>query len=226
MAKTRGTSSMASTDWLLRPARRLSSGCWCPVASRISDSYHQTAMITAHMRKDAVHCSLHGYVFGERSPRNQQRHAAADDSRRPSPNPQTANAQQCRCRKALMRNIAASCFPSTRVTRRLATRAKSMKKTGNLCNLRQRPLRPAAGNGRLQEMARRLLDLRGRVTAPEVVEYAYADRLLLRRERCRRWFYWASHRALESIGAVRIRRLSSIGRPWVWARPNSQKADV
>jgi len=241
---------MASTGWLLRPARRLSSGCWCPVASRISDSYHQTAMITAHMRKDAVHCSLHGYVFGERSPRNQQRHAAADDSRRPSPNPQTANAQQCRChkglhdsrrpspnpqtanaqqcrcRKALMRNIAASCFPSTRVTRRLATRAKSMKKTGNLCNLRQRPLRPAAGNGRLQEMARRLLDLRGRVTAPEVVEYAYADRLLLRRERCRRWFYWASHRALESIGAVRIRRLSSIGRPWVWARPNSQKADV
>jgi hypothetical protein len=34
--------------------------------------------------------------------------------RRPSPNPQTANAQQCRSHKALMRNIAASCFPSTR----------------------------------------------------------------------------------------------------------------
>src|SRR5262245_65714628 len=40
-------------------------------------------------------------------------------SRRPSPNPQTANAQQCRYHKALMRNTAASCFPSTRVTRRL-----------------------------------------------------------------------------------------------------------
>jgi hypothetical protein len=38
-------------------------------------------MITARMRKDGVHCSLHGYVFGERSPRNQQRHAAALSSR-------------------------------------------------------------------------------------------------------------------------------------------------
>jgi hypothetical protein len=96
-----------------------------------------------------------------------------------------------------------------------------MKKTGNLCNLRKRPLRPAAGNGKLQRMAGRLLELRGRVTAPEVVEYAYADRLLLRRERCRRWFYWASHRALESIGAIRIRRLSTIGRPWLWAMPQT-----
>jgi hypothetical protein len=40
-------------------------------------------------------------------------------SRRPFPNPQTANAQQCRRHKGLMRNIAASYFPSTRVTRRL-----------------------------------------------------------------------------------------------------------
>ena len=57
-----GTSSMASTGWLLNPARRPSSGCWCPVASLISGSYHQTVMITAHMRKEGVHCSLHGYA--------------------------------------------------------------------------------------------------------------------------------------------------------------------
>ena len=34
---------------------------------------------------------------------------------RPPPQSQTANTQQCRCHKDLMRNTAASCFPSTRV---------------------------------------------------------------------------------------------------------------
>jgi len=34
--------------------------------------------------------------------------------RSPSPNPQTADAQQCRRRKGLVRNTAASCFPSVR----------------------------------------------------------------------------------------------------------------
>jgi hypothetical protein len=96
-----------------------------------------------------------------------------------------------------------------------------MKKPRNLCNLARRPARPAAGNGRLQRTASRLLDLRGRVTVREVVEYAYADRLLLRRERIKQWFYrWCRH-ALESIGAIRIRRLSTIGRPWVWAMPRA-----
>ena len=96
-----------------------------------------------------------------------------------------------------------------------------MKKTGNLCNLARRPARPAAGNGRLQRTASRLLDLRGEITVPEMIEYAYADRLLLRRERIRSWFYrWCRH-ALESIGAVRIRRLHSIGRPWLWALPQT-----
>jgi hypothetical protein len=94
-----------------------------------------------------------------------------------------------------------------------------MKKAGNLCNLKQRPLRPAAGNGRLEQTARRLLDLRGKVTVREIIEYGYADRLLLRREQIKRWFYWACRCALESIGAIRIRRLNSIGRPWLWAMP-------
>jgi len=98
-----------------------------------------------------------------------------------------------------------------------------MKKTGNLCNLKRRPLRPAAGNGRLEQMARRLLDFRGEVTVREIIEYGYADRLLLRREQIKRWFYWACRRALESIGAIRIRRLSSIGRPWIWAMPQQAK---
>jgi hypothetical protein len=70
-------------------------------------------------------------------------------------------------------------------------------------------------------MARRLLDLRGRVTVREIIEYAYAERLLLHRERIKEWFYRACWHALESIGAVRIRRLSSIGRPWIWALPQT-----
>jgi hypothetical protein len=96
-----------------------------------------------------------------------------------------------------------------------------MKKAGNLCNLRKRPLRPAAGNGGVQQVARRLLDLRGMVTVREIIEYSYADRLLLRREQTKRWFYWAVRRALESIGAIRIRRLPTIGRPWLWALPQT-----
>src|SRR5215831_18840491 len=42
-----------------------------------------------------------------------------------------------------------------------------------------RPPQPGLLNGRLQVMARRLLDFRGHVTVREVVEYAYAHRLLL-----------------------------------------------
>ena len=101
-----------------------------------------------------------------------------------------------------------------------------MKKAGNLCNLSRRPARLAAGNGALQRMARRLLDLRGEVTMREIIEYAYAYRLLLGKEPLRRTFRRACRRALESIGAVRIRRLRSIGRPWVWEMPNSQNVDV
>src|SRR5262245_24604310 len=103
----------------------------------------------------------------------------------------------------------------------LAKRARFMKNTRNLCNLSRRPARPAAGNGALQRMADRLLGLRGMVTVREVVEYAYAHRLLLGKERIRATFRRAVRRALESIGAIRIRRLNSIGRPWLWAMPTA-----
>jgi len=53
----------------------------------------------------------------------------------------------------------------------------------------------------------------------EIIEYAYARRLLLGKESLRRTFRRACRRALESIGAIRIRRLHSIGRPWIWAMP-------
>lgn len=76
-----------------------------------------------------------------------------------------------------------------------------MKNTEKFRNLRQRPLRPAAGNGRLEQTARRLLDLRGKVTVREIIEYGYADRLLLRRERIKRWFYWACRRKNRRIAS-------------------------
>jgi hypothetical protein len=75
-------------------------------------------------------------------------------------------------------------------------------------------------------MARRLLDFRGEVTVREIIEYAYAGRLLLHRGRIKEWFYRACWHALKSIGAIRIRRLETIGRPWLWAMPNSQNVDV
>ena len=82
-----------------------------------------------------------------------------------------------------------------------------------------RPPQPGLLNGRLQVMARRLLDFRGHVTVREVVEYAYADRLLLGKEPICEAFRWAVRRALKSIGAIKIRRLRAPGAPWLWAMP-------
>src|SRR5215475_5958872 len=91
-----------------------------------------------------------------------------------------------------------------------------MKKAGNLCNLRRRPLRPAAGNGRLERMARRLLDLRGRVTVREIIEYAYADRLLLRREQIKKQGPTATvrHGAMNPARRMRIRNIMPIVRDY------------
>jgi hypothetical protein len=106
-----------------------------------------------------------------------------------------------------------------------AKRARSMKNTQKFRNFTRRPARPAAGNGSVQQVASRLLDLRGMVTAPQVVEYAYADRLLLNREPRHQWFGRHCRRVLERVGAVRIRRLPTIGRPWLWAMPQTPLDD-
>jgi hypothetical protein len=70
-------------------------------------------------------------------------------------------------------------------------------------------------------MARRLLRLRGTVTTSEVISRAYARRLLLGHERRHNWFALACRCALESVGAVRIGRAPTIGRPCIWAMPQS-----
>ena len=91
-------------------------------------------------------------------------------------------------------------------------------------NLLRRPPRPAAGNGRVRRMIRRLLRLYGRVSTSEAISHAYARRLLLRRERRRNGFNVACRRAFEQEGARKLYRAASVGRPWVWEMPRTSAA--
>jgi hypothetical protein len=85
-------------------------------------------------------------------------------------------------------------------------------------NFRHRLLRPAAGNGRIQRAAKRALEAYdGTCSTSDVIEWAYARRLLLRGERRRHHFYVAVHYALASLGCIRIGRSpTGRGRPWIW----------
>jgi len=82
-------------------------------------------------------------------------------------------------------------------------------------NLLHRPAKPAKGNGRVQQgCLRAFWAHNAAITAPIAIEFAYAVRLIS--EKPRRSFYINATRALESIGAQRIGRAKTIGRPYLW----------
>jgi len=90
----------------------------------------------------------------------------------------------------------------------------------NLANLLRRPAKPAKGRGRIQLAAQRVLWLFGTATTSDVINYAYAHRLVILGERRRNTLNVCSRRAMKSIGAVKVRRLkASRGCPWVWKLP-------
>ena len=96
-----------------------------------------------------------------------------------------------------------------------------MKKRTWHRNFRRRLLAPARGNGRLQQMAWHLLRALGRVSTSELIGDAYADRLLLGGERRHNWFNIACTGAFKAVGAIRVERAKTIGRPWIWTLPQS-----
>src|SRR5262249_19780384 len=88
--------------------------------------------------------------------------------------------------------------------------------TQNLRNLSKRPAKPAKGNGRVQTACKHALWALGTASTSDCIGFAYASRLLLNGERRNGNMSRAVQHALVSIGAQRIGRASTIGRPWKW----------
>jgi hypothetical protein len=82
-------------------------------------------------------------------------------------------------------------------------------------NLARRPPKPAQGNGRrVQVRARRALWALNEASTSEVISWAYPQ--LMWGDRNRNHYNRAARRALQSIGAIRIGRAPTTGRPWLW----------
>jgi hypothetical protein len=77
-------------------------------------------------------------------------------------------------------------------------------------NLARRPPAPAKGNGYVQRMARRALLVLQSATTPQILVWTRCRGPIRPRD------YRTARRALEQIGAVRVGRAGTIGRPWIW----------
>ena len=91
----------------------------------------------------------------------------------------------------------------------------SLRKAQQLRNLRRRLAAPAKQNGKLQRSVRRALHALTEVSTSEAMEWAFAMKIHAG-DRLARWDCPSTRRALEAIGAVRVGRAPTIGRPWIW----------
>jgi len=75
-------------------------------------------------------------------------------------------------------------------------------------------------NGRLQKACRWALWAHGgQCSTSTIIDWCYARQLLIGGEKRRNDFNRAVRRALESIGAKRVGRAATVGRPWIWSAP-------
>ena len=95
-----------------------------------------------------------------------------------------------------------------------------LKKRATVRNLQHRPLQPALKRGRVQRAAMRALWALGRASTGEIVTWTCAMKLH-RGERLVRNDYWSARRALASVGAERVGRGGSPGRPIMWRLPDT-----
>jgi len=98
--------------------------------------------------------------------------------------------------------------------RRVAAHVAQLK-SRSLRNLTQRPAKPALGRGHVQRQARYAMWTLGEATTPQVLEWCYGLKLH-RGGRFARWDYRSCGRALAAIGAAKIGRATTIGKPWIW----------
>src|SRR6266702_539179 len=89
-------------------------------------------------------------------------------------------------------------------------------------NLSRRLPKPAQGRGRVQVACRRALVMYGGMASTsDVIAWAYARRLLIWGDPRRNDFNRAARRALVAIGAVKVGRAQTIGRPHLWRLPDA-----
>ena len=90
----------------------------------------------------------------------------------------------------------------------------SQRKSATLRNLRRRPARPALGNGRVQRACRRAFWAHETPSTSDIIAFAYA--LRLHRGERRNAFNATVRRTLTAMGAIKIGRGPTRGRPWLW----------
>src|SRR5262245_66565973 len=91
----------------------------------------------------------------------------------------------------------------------------SQRKSAALRNLLRRPAKPALGNGRVQRACRRAFWAYETPSTSDIIAFAYA--LRLHRGERRNAFNATVRRTVTAMGAVRIGRARTRGRPWRWA---------
>src|SRR4029453_6889316 len=95
----------------------------------------------------------------------------------------------------------------------------SQRKSAALRNLLRRPAKPALGNGRVQRACRRAF---WAYETPSTSDIA----LRLHRGERRNAFNATVRRTVTAMGAVRIGRARTRGRPWRWALKDEVSADT
>jgi len=90
----------------------------------------------------------------------------------------------------------------------------SQRKSETLRNLQRRPARPALGNGRVQRACRRAFWAHETPSTSDIIAFAYA--LRLHRNERRNAFNATVRRTLTAMGAIKIGRGPTRGRPWLW----------
>jgi len=97
---------------------------------------------------------------------------------------------------------------------------KNLKMPKNFREMsRKSPAKPAALNGRVQIQCKRCFWAHdGPITTSDAIEWSYPQRLMLD-DRRPNTFNRAVRRALVSIGAQRVGRAGTQGRPWLWRMP-------
>src|SRR5262245_42914263 len=92
------------------------------------------------------------------------------------------------------------------------------KNPRSLRNLTLRLPAPTKGNGRIQKACLRSLWALGEASTSEIMQWACCMKLH-RGDRVFNHDYRTCRRALAAIGAIKIGRAKTIGRPWIWSAP-------
>jgi hypothetical protein len=95
------------------------------------------------------------------------------------------------------------------------SRTHAMTKWRNFPNLSLRPARPSFNRGPVQRRAKRALLVLGTASTSTITQWTH--------RRPTPGITRSTRRALEQIGAVRVGRAATTGKPWLWRLRNSHE---